>query len=104
MGVLSNDEAIERCSHVIFGRGGGRPDAERKKYKRAADTSRAKFVRELDAEKGRLSVLASIIDKLEDGACLALLTRVEEVYAGEGDNLYGRCVAVHQKMQSRSRL
>jgi hypothetical protein len=37
MGVLSNDEAIERCSHVIFGRGGGRPDAERKKHKRAAD-------------------------------------------------------------------
>jgi hypothetical protein len=38
MGIPSNDEAIERCSHVIFWRGGGRSDAERKKYQRAADS------------------------------------------------------------------
>ena len=65
--------------------------------------SRATFTRELDDERERLRALQATIENLEDSAALALLYRIEEVYAG-ADDLRASAEAVYRKIETRDRL
>jgi hypothetical protein len=81
-----------------------RVDIADKRFADETPETRELFLQKLDGERQHLSDLAAVIDELDEGACVALLTRIEEVHAGGGDDLYGRCIAVHDKMQDRRQL
>lgn len=66
--------------------------------------SRAAFMREFDEETERLGELYAIVERLEAGTAVALLYRIDEVYAGEGDDILARAEAVYRKIEARDRL
>jgi hypothetical protein len=88
--VLEEEEIWKACSDRRFAHG------------RAS--ARARVMWGIAAEKQRLLALMALIDKLDAGTCVALLARIEEVLAGRGDDLSGRCASVDGKMQSRQQL
>ena len=63
--------------------------------------TRLDFLRKLGREAKSLRELANVIEKLDDRACIALLIRIEEVYAGDGFDLEDRCTTVFEKTQGR---
>jgi hypothetical protein len=66
--------------------------------------TKAQVLWALGAEGPRLRELIALIEKLDSGTCFALLTRIEEVLAGSGDDLTDRCAAIYEKMSGRCQL
>ena len=66
--------------------------------------SRAAFQKDLNGERERLVKLIRLVEDLDNQACVALLTRIEEVYAGHGHDIRDRCLTVFRKMKKRDRL
>ncbi len=104
-GVLDGKEALlGALQFALTEQDEFRVDIADKRFADETAETRELFLQKLDGERQHLSDLATVIDKLDEGACVALLTRIEEVHAGSGDDLYGRCVAVYDKMQGRRQL
>jgi hypothetical protein len=88
--VMEQDEYREDIEGPLFA------------YERAR--TRSKVLWGLGAEKHHLLEMATLIEALGAAACLALLIRIEEVFASRSDDLTERCAAIYEKMKSRRQL
>ena len=81
-----------------------REDITSEQFAHERAVTRANVLWDLGTQKRHLADLKTVIEKLDDGTCVALLARIEEVCAGHGDGLSDRCTAVYEKMQGRHQL
>lgn len=108
---LLTDQAVD-AKHLLLGtlrdavgeQDAFRADVENRRFPVDPPESRAAFRKDLDGERERLVKLIHLVEGLDDQACLALLTRIEEVYACEDDEIRTRCAEVFRKKQGRDRL
>jgi len=103
-GVDAKSDLLSAVHGALSWQGAFRDDISGRVFAGDTRQSRSTFVRELDQERRHLRELADVIDSLNYGACVALLIRVEEVYAGTEPNVDDRCHAIYEKMQARRQL